>query len=76
MSTDNHIWRVVPCDNPPGWWTVGYDHVTGPFVPVHHWASDWCAEFHADLLNNGVEREEALAQTRANAQPPAHVSEA
>lgn len=69
MSKENEAnrdWRIEPCANPPGWFTVGYTYEgirgrqQGEFVPVHHWASQETAELYRDALLCGHSRNNAI----------------
>lgn len=58
-------WQVQPCDNPPGWWSVGYTYEgihgshQGEFVPIHHWAGKVEAETMVAALLDGATRDQA-----------------
>lgn len=74
MSADNEAhrdWRVEPCDNPPGWFSVGYTYEgnagchQGEFVPVHHWAGRLEAETYRDALLSGKSRDQAKQEALA-----------
>ena len=68
MSKENEAhrdWQVKPCDNPIGWFSVGYTYEgnqgqhQGEFVPVHHWSDREQAEAFQRALLAGEPRHEA-----------------
>lgn len=68
MSHENEAhrdWRIEPCENPAGWWSVGYTYEgnqgkhQGEFVPVHHWRGRPEAEAYRGALLTGSSRDQA-----------------